>query len=63
MVSEVKKELYRSVLTARDVVWSPRWSNSALACTLSRVDLAITAEARERSSTKRTNVRTAMERR
>jgi len=48
MDSAVKKALSRSVALARDVVWSPRWSNSDLACTLSLKDLVMTAVVREK---------------
>ena len=63
MVLEVKKALSRSVELARDVVWSPRWSSSVLACTLSLKDLAMSAEAKARSLMKKINARTVMERR
>ena len=63
MVLEVKKALSRSVELARDVVWSPRWSSSVLACTLSLKDLVMNAVEREKSSMRRINVKFAMERR
>jgi len=48
MVSVVKKALSRSVDLARDVVWSPRWSNLDPVCTLSLKDLVTIAEVREK---------------
>merc|ERR1712166_1647529 len=59
---EAKKVQYRSVALVKDAEWSPRWCNSDLECTLSQMDLVTTAVVKEKSLTRRTSVRHAMER-
>jgi len=57
---EEKKALYRNVDPVKAVVWSPRWFNLALACTLNLKELVTNAEERERSLMRKINARFAM---
>jgi len=62
MAWAVKQELCKNAPPVRVVVWSQKCKCSDLECTLSLKALVMIAEERERSLTKRINVKTAMER-
>jgi len=60
---EERKALSKNVELVKAAVWSRRWFNLVLACILNLKELATSAEARVKSSMRRTNARFAMVRR